>query len=204
MEDAIHYSHWSLWIASIFQEFMNEVFWEFLHSFVIEYIDDVLIYSQNLADHRHHYMQVLQRLRLYHLCEFHRATVQFLGYIIGQEGIQMYQGKVTAITEWPIPQSVKELQRFLGFAHFYRRFIKDFSLHTLMSMLWGKPKSLSWNTNAHEAFKKLKTAFSTAPNPSPSRPQCPICGGRGRLHRRSYAVLAIRWASTAPALRILL
>ncbi len=136
--------------------------------------------------------------------EFHRATVQFLGYIIGQEGIQMYQGKVTAITEWPIPQSVKELQRFLGFAHFYRRFIKDFSLHTLMSMLWGKPKSLSWNTNAHEAFKKLKTAFSTAPNPSPSRPQCPICGGRGRLHRRSYAVLAIRWASTAPALRILL
>ncbi len=46
--------------------------------------------------------------------EFHCPTVQFLGYIIGQEGIQMDQGKVTAITEWPILQSVKELQRFLG------------------------------------------------------------------------------------------
>ncbi len=63
-------------------------------------------------------------------CEFHCSTVQFHGYIVGQEGIHMDQGKVTAITEWTIPQSIKELQRFLGFAHFYRRFIKDFSLHT--------------------------------------------------------------------------
>ncbi len=153
---------------SIFQEFMNEVFREFLHSFVIVYIDDILIYSRNLADHCHHVRQVLQRLRQYLLylklerCEFHRPTVQFLDYIIGQEGIQMDQGKVTAITEWPIPQSVKELQRFLGFAHFYWRFIKDFSLHTapLMSMLWvpatlvrswsrGRSMRLATSSNYH-------------------------------------------------------
>ncbi len=111
------------------------------------------------------------RLRQHHLylklekCKFHRPTAQFLGYIIGEEGIQMDQGKGTAIMEWPIPQSAKELQRFLGFANFCQCFIKDFSLHTapLTTMLRGKPKSLSWNSSAHKAFEKLKTAFSTAP-----------------------------------------
>ncbi|XP_016411546.1 RNA-directed DNA polymerase homolog [Sinocyclocheilus rhinocerous] len=69
---------------SVFQCFMNEVFREFLHQFVIVYIDDILIYSRNLDKHRHHVTQVLQRLREHHRylklekCEFHRSTVQFL------------------------------------------------------------------------------------------------------------------------------
>ncbi len=90
---------------SVFQEFMNEVFREFLHRFVIVYIDDILIYSRNLADHCHPVVQVLQKLRQFRLylklekCEFHRPTVQFLGYIIGREGIQMDQGKVTVVAE---------------------------------------------------------------------------------------------------------
>ncbi len=163
---------------SVFQEFMNEVFQEYLHRFVIVYIDDILIYSRNEADHRQHVKQVLQKLRQYHLflklekCEFHHPTVQFLGYVIKQEGIQMDQGKVRAVMEWPTPSVVKELQRFLGFSNFYRRFIKNFSLLTapLTTLLRGKPKSLAWNPNAHEAFEALKSAFSTAsilrhPNP---------------------------------------
>ncbi len=143
---------------SVFQEFMNEVFWEFLHSFVIVYIDDIFIYSRNLVDHRHHVRQVLHLYLKLEKCEFHHSTVQFLGYIIGQEGIQLDQGRVTAITEWPIPQPVKELQRFLGFANF----IKDFRLHNapLTSMLRGKPKSLSWNTSAQEAFEELNRILS--------------------------------------------
>ncbi len=139
------------------------------------------IYFRNLADHRHHVPQVLQKLwqfRLYlklEKCEFHRPTVQFLGYIIGREGIQMDQGKVTAVAEWPTPQTIKELQRFLGFANFYRRFIKGFSLLTapLTTLLRGKPKSLSRSPNTHEAFDSLKTTFSTAPilrHPDPHVP----------------------------------
>ncbi len=84
----------------------------------------------------------------------------------------MDQGKVKAVREWPTPQSVKELQKILEFANFYRRFIKDFSLLTdpLTTLLRGKPKSLSWNPSAHEAFETLKTAVSTGlilrhPNP---------------------------------------
>ncbi len=88
----------------------------------------------------------------------------------------MDTGKVTAITEWPIPQSVKELQRFLGFANFYRRFIQDFSQHMapLTTLLCGKPKSLSWSSSAHKAFEKLKTAFSTAPILKHPDPQIPF------------------------------
>jgi len=155
---------------SVFQGFMNEVFWEFHNKFVIVYIDDILTYSRNLAEHRYHVTQVLQKLRQHKLylklekCEFHRSTVPFLRYIISQKGIQMDRGKVKAIREWPLPQSVKELQRFLGFANFYRWFVKNFSMLTapLTSLLRGKPKPLSWNSQAHEAFDQLKEAFNTA------------------------------------------
>ncbi|XP_058614801.1 uncharacterized protein LOC131529211 [Onychostoma macrolepis] len=161
---------------------MNEVFREFLHQFVIVYIDNILIYSQNLAEHRHHVTQVFQLLREHHLylklekCEIHRSTVQFLRYNISPDGIQMDQGKVNAIQEWPLPQSVKELQRFLGFANFYRRFIHQFSQLTasLTSMLRSKPKSLSWSLDAHEAFQHLKEAFSMAPVLRHPDPQVPF------------------------------
>ncbi len=167
---------------SVFQSFMNEVFREFLNKFVIAYIDDILIYSRNLAEHCHHVTQVLQKLRQHQLylklekCEFHRSTIQFLGYVINQEGIQMDQGKVKAIEEWPLPQSVKELQRFLGFANFYRRFVKNFSMHTtpLTALLRGKPKSLSWNSLAQEALDQLKEAFCTAPILRHPDPQVPF------------------------------
>ncbi|KAI2646180.1 Transposon Tf2-8 polyprotein [Labeo rohita] len=87
----------------------------------------------------------------------------------------MDQGKVNAIQKWPLPNSVKELQRFLGFTNFYRRFIMDYSTITapLTSLLRGKPKQLLWNPAAHEAFERLKTTFSTAPvlqHPDPERP----------------------------------
>ncbi len=139
---------------------------------MIVYIDDILIYSQNLAELRRHVTQILKQLRKHHLylklekCKFHRTTVQFLGYVISSEGIQMEQEKVQAIQEWPQPPTVKELQIFLGFSNFYRRFINNFSLLTasLTSMLHSKPKSLSWNPEFHTSFALLNEAFSTAPS----------------------------------------
>ncbi|KAL0154168.1 hypothetical protein M9458_050526, partial [Cirrhinus mrigala] len=166
---------------SIFQTFMNEVFREFLHLFVVVYPDDILIYSRNLAEHRQHVQQVLHKLCEHSLylklekCEFHQPSVQFLGYVINAEGVQMDQGKVSAIQEWPQPHTVKELQRFLGFSNFYRRFIKNYSSITapLTSLLRVKPKNLTWNPAAHEAFQRLKNIFSTATllhHPDPELP----------------------------------
>ncbi|KAL0147451.1 hypothetical protein M9458_057247 [Cirrhinus mrigala] len=89
--------------------------------------------NKNQADHRQHVQQVLQKLREHSLYlklekfEFHQPSVQFLEYVISAKGIQMDQGKVNAILDWPTPSSVKELQCFLGFSNFYRRFIQNYS-----------------------------------------------------------------------------
>ncbi len=167
---------------SVFQGFMNEVFREFLHRFVIVYIDDILIYSRNQAEHRHHVEQVLQKLREYHLylklekCEFHQTTIQFLGYVISPLGVQMDNHKLQTIRDWPLPSSVKELQRFLGFANFYLRFIQAFSTITapLTSMLRHQPKSLSWSPETRKSFDQLLEAFCTAPTLAHPDPQLPF------------------------------
>ncbi|KAK3574414.1 hypothetical protein QTP86_006579 [Hemibagrus guttatus] len=100
---------------------------------VIAYIDDILVYSKSLEEHVLHVREVLSRLQRHHLyvklekCEFHRRTVTFLGYVISQRGVEMDMVKVRAVTDWPAPTTVRELQRFLGFANFYRRFIRNYS-----------------------------------------------------------------------------
>ncbi len=108
-------------------------------------------------------------------CSFHQTSVQFLGYNIDQNGIQMDEGKVAAIKDWPIPITLKELQRFLGFSNFYRRFIRGYNTiaNPLTNLLENKPKSLSWTPSATEAFHKLKDAFISTPiliHPDPNKP----------------------------------
>ncbi|KAI5097539.1 hypothetical protein C0J45_12848, partial [Silurus meridionalis] len=84
-------------------------------------------------EHQKHVRAVLKVLRSHRLylnlskCEFHRPMIHFLGYIISAEGMQMDERKVKAVREWPVPESIKELQHFLGFANFYRRFIQGYS-----------------------------------------------------------------------------
>ncbi|KAK3520955.1 hypothetical protein QTP86_002096 [Hemibagrus guttatus] len=165
---------------SVFQDFMHEVLRDFLHKFVLVYIDDILIYSRSMADHQRHVAEVLRRLRAYHLflkaekCLFHQSSV-FLGYVIDRSGIRMDEKKVAAVRGWPTPTSVKELQRFLGFANFYHRFIKGYSSinSPLTNLLCNKPKALTWTSATTQAFHTLKQAFTTDPllvHPDPELP----------------------------------
>lgn len=151
---------------------MNDISCEYLNQFVIGYdsIDSILIYSANLQDHVHHVSLVLSRLCEFQLylkaekCTFHLPSVQFLGYNISSKGISMDNGK--AVVSWPIPQSVKELQHFHGFANFYRCFFQNYSLVSaapLTSLLRIKPKTLSWSPEASQAFQELKDTFLSAP-----------------------------------------
>ena len=117
---------------AVFQTLVD-ILRDMLHQFVFVYLDDILIFSRSLAEHKLHVRQVLQRLlenRLFvkaEKCEFHVPSVAFLGFIIGQGRLEMDPGKVTAVTDWPTPTNRKQLQRFLGFANFYRRFIRNYS-----------------------------------------------------------------------------
>ncbi len=118
---------------SVFQAFINYVFRDMLNQWVIVYIDDILIYSETYAEHVRHVRAVLKRLQQHQLyakaekCEFHQETISFLGYVISSRGVDKDEQKVQAVVNWPQPTTLKELQRFLGFANFYRRFIRNFS-----------------------------------------------------------------------------
>lgn len=166
---------------AVFQSFINEIFRYLLNQYVIAYIDDILIYSRSEAEHINHVKTVLTRLlknQLYvkaEKCEFHVKQTSFLGYHISHQGVRMDEAKVKAVTEWPQPSTVKELQRFLGFANFYRRFIQNYSMVAapLTLLLKGKPAKLKWSEEATQAFNTLKGKFTTAPilkHPDPNLP----------------------------------
>ena len=117
-----------------FQAYINDALRDYLDDFCVAYMDDVLVYSSGtLEEHIEHVRKVLSRLKEHGLfvkpekCEFHVTETKFLGYIISPDGVRMDPERVKTIVEWPAPKSVHDLQVFLGFANFYRRFIEAHS-----------------------------------------------------------------------------
>jgi predicted aspartyl protease len=116
-----------------FQRFINDTLREYLDIFCTAYLDDILIYSTDRAQHERHVRQVLQRLRdagLYakiQKCEFFMEETTFLGIIVGKNGLRMDPEKIQTIVQWPAPSCLKDVQAFIGFGNFYRRFIRGFS-----------------------------------------------------------------------------
>ena len=153
------------------QAIMNKILREFLDNGVVVYLDDILISSENLHDHIKLVKQVLDKLEQHDLAislkksVFHVKEVEFLGYIVKTNGVTMSDRKVKSIREWASPKSVKEVQIFIGFANFYRRFIKDFSkiCKPITETLKGDPKAFHWGREQEEAFRELKERFTTAP-----------------------------------------
>jgi hypothetical protein len=112
---------------------MNKVFMNHLDTFVVIFIDDILVYSKSEAEHEKHLKLVLQRLREHKLyaklskCEFWIDEVPFLGHVISKGGIAVDPSKVKDVLDWEVPHTVKVVRSFLGLARYYRRFIENFS-----------------------------------------------------------------------------
>ncbi|KAJ1038216.1 hypothetical protein NDA10_006570 [Ustilago hordei] len=155
-----------------FQSFINNIFRDIIGVYVVVYLDDFLIFSDTEEVHVKHVTKVLTRLRSNRLfaklskCEFHTKTVEFLGYIIKLTGIEMDPEKVRTVKEWPMPESIHDIQRFLGFANFYRRFIAHFA--HIAKPLTALVKPIEWfkkfklPEEAQQAFHKLIQAFTSA------------------------------------------
>ncbi|KAJ1570474.1 hypothetical protein NDA15_007623 [Ustilago hordei] len=155
-----------------FQSFINDIFRDIIGVYVVVYLDDFLIFSDTEEVHVKHVTEVLTRLRNNRLfaklskCEFHTKTVEFLGYIIKPTGIEMDPEKVRTVKEWPMPESIHDIQRFLGFANFYRRFIAHFARIAKPLTALVKPierfKKFELPEEAQQAFHKLIQAFTSA------------------------------------------
>ena len=163
-----------------FMRLMNDTFRDYLDSFVIVYLDDILIYSRTLADHESHVGKVLLRLREAQLygkaskCEWFKQEVEFLGHRLGKEGLRVMDEKVKAICEWPELARTTEVRSFLGLAGFYRKFVPHFSRIALpLTELTKSHAKFVWGNAERSAFVELKEAMRAAPVlliPDPSRP----------------------------------
>ena len=155
---------------AIFQSLVNDVLRDFLNRCIFVYLNDILIFSRTPEEHQQHIHQVLERLLRNCLfvkaekCEFHVRRVSFLGYIVAAGEISMDPAKVVAVKEWSRPENRKDLQRFLGFANFYRRFILNYSrIAAPLTTLTSTARKFSWNPEAEKAFLELKARFVSAP-----------------------------------------
>ena len=155
---------------SCFQRLMECVLRGLNWKIALIYLDDVLVYSRTFEDHLQHLRLVFQRFREANLklkpkkCHFGQRKVKYLGHVISREGIQPDPEKISAIKEYPVPRSVKDVRAFLGLANYYRKFVKDFAkiagpLHDLTK----KGLKFQWNEDCQSAFERLIQALTQAP-----------------------------------------
>jgi hypothetical protein len=137
---------------------------------VIAYLNDILIYLKTKEEHIKHVTAVLKALKKTDMrinnakSVFHVQRINFLGYILIINGVKMDSVKIAAIRDWPTPKNVTEIQEFMGFANFYRKFIREYSgVLALFTNLIKKNKTFAWTENEETAFKELKRQFLKAP-----------------------------------------
>jgi Reverse transcriptase (RNA-dependent DNA polymerase)./Integrase core domain. len=153
-----------------FQAFINSALQEFLDRFCSAYMDDILIWSDTLEEHREHVRQVLHRLREHGLqadlkkCEFHVQTTKFLGFIIGTTGVAVDPEKTDVVRHWKQPTNVRGVQSFLGFCNFYRKFVPEYSrLAQPLTSLTKKDTVFRWSEDCQAGFNSLKDRLLEAP-----------------------------------------
>jgi len=164
-----------------FQTMMNDVFRTVIaEGIVVVYLDDILIFTKTEEEHERAVRRVLEILAEHKLflgpekCEFHRKQIEYLGLVISENTVAMDPVKVAGVREWPTPESRTDMQAFVGFVNFYRRFIQDFS--TIAQPFFDLTRSnhaWNWGTKEQEAFERLKMAVTTAPilaSPQDSEP----------------------------------
>nr|GFA15298.1 putative reverse transcriptase domain-containing protein [Tanacetum cinerariifolium] len=117
----------------VFMDLINRVCKPYLDTFVIVFIDDILIYSKDEKEHKEHLKAILELLKKeelyakFSMCEFWIPKVQFLGHVIDSHGIHVDPAKIEYVKYWASPKSPTEIRQFLGLAVYYRRFIEGFS-----------------------------------------------------------------------------
>jgi hypothetical protein len=154
-----------------FQTMMNEIYEDLITQGVVSiYLDDILIFTSTLEEHRPISRMVMERLRKHKLylrhkkCKFEKTCIEYLGVIISHNKVKMDPVKIAGVSEWPTPTNKKEVQSFVGFINFYRRFIPNFSQHARpLFDLTMKDVRFIWGPPQEDAFMMLKGLVMSAP-----------------------------------------
>jgi hypothetical protein len=154
-----------------FQTMMNEIFQDLItEGFVSIYLDDILIFTNSLEDHRRITSLVLDRMREHKLylrpekCKFKKTKIEYLGVIISHNKVEMDPVKIAGVADWPTPSNKKEVQSFVGFVNFYQCFIPGFSHHArALFDLTMKDIRFIWGLPQEDSFMKLKELVTLAP-----------------------------------------
>lgn len=126
-----------------FEDTMNCIFSKLNRKGVLVFVDDVLIYTSTCEDHLRLLQEVFAILAQHEFylkaskCSFAQQELEYLGHIIGAQGVSTDPSKVAVVQQWPVPKNVKQLQGFLGLAGYYRKFIKNYGVisRTLTDLL---------------------------------------------------------------------
>lgn len=187
---------------STFQRLMERCMGDMHLKDVLVFIDDLIVFSKTLEEHEERLMKVLSRLKEFGLklspekCVFFQTSVRYLGHVVSRNGVETDPEKIAALKTWPVPQKLQELRSFLGFAGYYRRYVKGYSsivkpLHDLTSGYppsqkkskvnqkpdqYRNPKELfgeRWTPACQQAFELVIHDLTTAPVLGFADPQKP-------------------------------
>jgi len=157
-------------LPGTFQRMMNSIFRELLHEGVLaNYMDNFIILARTMEELEERTIQFLKIAEKHNLCfkqlkcDFNMEGIPILGVVAGKGQVRMEQEKIKAVKEWKTPMKIKDVESFLRFANFYRRFIHNFS-HTArpLNELKGK-KEWKWEKEHQEAFEELKEKIMSQP-----------------------------------------
>ncbi|KAG5727064.1 hypothetical protein E4T56_gene20328 [Termitomyces sp. T112] len=155
---------------AVFQRMVNDLFHDLVDVYMVLYLDDIIIFSENPAQHDAHVREVLRRLREADLflkpekCRFRTTEVDYLGLKISPGRVGMDPVKVDSITSWPVLRNLHQVNQFLGFCNFYRRFVEDYAVISKpLEKLKAKDCEWRWGVEEQMAFESLKATFARAP-----------------------------------------
>lgn len=156
--------------SATFQTYITQALSSLLDVCCVVYMNDILIYSENEEQHVKDVKAVLELLRKAKLfvnpkkCFFHVNRIEFLEFVITPEKITMEKTRIEAIEDWPTPKTLKQVQSFIEFTNFYRRFIENFSkiVAPITHTTHRTAKKFQWTNVAESTFQKLKRAFTNA------------------------------------------
>ena len=149
---------------------LMRVFREYLDSFIIVFIDDILIYSKTKEEHEQHLRLTSQVLRQHQLyakfskCEFWLRSVTFLGHVVSDQGVEVDPRKTEVVKNLPKPLTPTDIRTFLGLAGYYRRFVEGFSsIAAPLTALTKKKSKYEWTETCEKSFQELKDRLISTP-----------------------------------------